>query len=44
MKKVLLAVIATVIVGMTSCKKDEGAQPEVKKNVVLDKKENSTWD
>ena len=44
MKKVLLAVIAMVVLGVTSCKKEEGAQPETNTSTVLDKKDTSGWD
>ena len=45
MKKVLLAVIALVVIGATSCKKDAGAQPEANKSVkVLDKKDTAQYD
>ena len=46
MKKLVLAVIAMVVVGMTSCKKEEGATPEFKKASVSmsEKKDTSTWD
>jgi len=43
MKKVLLAVIAFTVLGMTSCKKEEGAQPN---NAVKieNKKDTTQWD
>jgi hypothetical protein len=45
MKKVLLAVIALVVIGTTSCKKEAGAQPEANNSVkVLDKKDTTQWD
>lgn len=46
MKKVLLAVIALVIIGATSCKKEAGAQPETQNGAVkvLDKKDTTQWD
>lgn len=45
MKKVIVAVVAMVVIGMTSCKKEEGAQPESSSTVkVLDKKDTSQWD
>lgn len=45
MKKVLLTVIALVVIGATSCKKDAGAQPESNNSVkVLDKKDTAGWD
>jgi hypothetical protein len=46
MKKVLLAVIAMVVIGMTSCKKEEGAQPESTNSAVkvLNKKDTTQWD
>lgn len=46
MKKVLFAAIAMVVIGITSCKKEEGAQPEVKNSAVkvLDKKDTTQWD
>ena len=45
MKKVLLAVIAMVVIGMTSCKKEAGAQPEANSAAkVLDKKDTTQWD
>lgn len=46
MKKILLAIIALVVIGVTSCKKEEGAQPEEKNSAVkvLDKKDTTQWD
>jgi len=45
MKKVLLAVIAVVMIGMTSCKKEEVAQPQTDNAAkVLNKKDTSQWD
>ena len=44
MRKLLLAVIAMVVIGMTSCKKEDGAQPETNTSTVLDKKDTSGWD
>ena len=45
MKKVLLAVIAVVMIGATSCKKEEGAQPQDGNSTeVLNKKDTSQWD
>ena len=46
MKKVLLAVIAMVVVGMSSCQKEEGATPQVQTQThkVADKKDTSGWD
>jgi hypothetical protein len=45
MKKVLLAVIAVAVVGITSCKKEEGAQPDAKNNVKIENKKDTTqWD
>ena len=45
MKKVLLAVIAFAVLGITSCKKEEGAQPDSKNAVkVLNKKDTTQWD
>jgi hypothetical protein len=44
MKKVLLAVIAFVIIGATSCKKDSGAQPEVNNAVKVEKKDLAQYD
>ena len=44
MKKVLFAVIAMAVIGMTSCKKEEGAQPQTETTEVLNKKDTSQWD
>jgi hypothetical protein len=45
MKKVLLALVAILIMGATSCKKEAGAQPEANNAVkVLDKKDTTQWD
>ncbi len=46
MKKVLLAVTAMIVLGISSCKKEEGAQPQAKSTAVkvLDKKDTSGWD
>ncbi|NEU08347.1 hypothetical protein GZH53_08505 [Flavihumibacter sp. R14] len=46
MKKVLLAVIVLSVLGITSCKKEEGAQPDSKNNAVkvLNKKDTTQWD
>jgi len=45
MKKVLLAVIVMSVLGITSCKKEEGAQPQANGSVkVLNKKDTSQWD
>jgi hypothetical protein len=45
MKRILLAVIALVFIGATSCKKEEGVQPESNNAVkVLDKKDTTQWD
>jgi hypothetical protein len=44
MKKVLLVVIALVLIGVTSCKKEAGVQPEVNAAKVLDKKDTAQWD
>ena len=46
MKKLILAVVALVVVGMTSCQKEEGATPEVQTSEVrvADKKDTSSWD
>ena len=43
MKKLLLSLIAFAILGITSCKKEEGAQPE---NAVKieNKKDTTQWD
>jgi len=43
MKKVLFAVIAMAVIGMTSCKKEEGAQPQ-NSTEVSNKKDTSQWD
>jgi hypothetical protein len=45
MKKVLLAAVAFAVLGMTSCKKEEGAQPDAKSNVKIENKKDTTqWD
>ncbi|MBC7743814.1 MAG: hypothetical protein H7096_01790 [Flavobacterium sp.] len=46
MKKVLLAVIAMIVLGISSCKKEDGAQPQAKSTAVkvLDKKDTTQWD
>jgi hypothetical protein len=46
MKKVLFALIAFAVLGITSCKKEEGAQPDSKNNAVkvLNKKDTTQWD
>jgi len=45
MKKVLLATIAFAVLGMTSCKKEEGAQPDAKNSVKIENKKDTTqWD
>lgn len=45
MKRILLAVIALVVIGATSCKKESGAQPETNNSAkVLDKKDTTQWD
>ena len=46
MKKVLLAVIVISVLGISSCKKDDGAQPDAKTSAVkvLDKKDTTQWD
>jgi len=45
MKKVLLAVIALAVIGITSCKKEEGAQPDTKNAVKIENKKDTTqWD
>ncbi|NEU08345.1 hypothetical protein GZH53_08495 [Flavihumibacter sp. R14] len=45
MKKVLLAVIAFAVLGITSCKKEEGAQPDSTNTVkVSNKKDTTQWD
>ena len=45
MKKVLFAVIALVVIGASSCKKEAGAQPETNNSVkVLDKKDTAQYD
>jgi len=45
MKKVLFAIIAVAVIGMSSCKKEEGAQPETENATkVSNKKDTSQWD
>jgi hypothetical protein len=46
MKKVLLAAIAVAVIGMTSCKKEEGAQPDATNSAVKieNKKDTTQWD
>ena len=45
MKKVLLAVVAFAVLGITSCKKEEGAQPDANNSVKIEnKKDLSQWD
>jgi len=45
MKKVLLAVIAMAVIGIASCKKEEGPQPKSNNTEkVLNKKDTSQWD
>ena len=45
MKKVLFAVIAMAVMGITSCKKEEVAQPQTENATkVLNKKDTSQWD
>jgi len=46
MKKVLLAVVAFAVLGITSCKKEEGAQPDAANNAVKieNKKDTTQWD
>ena len=46
MKKVLLATIALVVIGMTSCQKEEGATPEITKETgkIADRKDVGSWD
>ena len=45
MKKVLLAAIAFAVLGMTSCKKEEGAQPESNSAAKIENKKDTTqWD
>lgn len=45
MKKLLLSVIAIVILGAISCKKDDSIQPQKSsKNVVADKRDLGTGD
>ena len=45
MKRLLLAVIAIVMLGATSCKKEQGATPESNSAVkAMDKKDTATWD
>ena len=45
MKKLVLALVAISVIGMTSCKKEESAQPETKNSTVkIGKKDTSSWD
>ena len=45
MKKALLAVIVMSVLGITSCKKEESAQPDSNNTEkVLNKKDTSQWD
>jgi hypothetical protein len=46
MKKVLLAVVAFTILGIASCKKEEGAQPDAQNSAVKieNKKDTTQWD
>jgi hypothetical protein len=45
MKKVLLAVVAFAVLGITSCKKEEGAQPDANNAVKIENKKDTTqWD
>lgn len=45
MKKIILAALVFSFIGITSCKKDAGAQPDSTNTVkVLDKKDTSQWD
>ena len=45
MKKVFLAVVAFAVLGITSCKKEEGAQPESNSAVKIENKKDTTqWD
>ena len=45
MKKLVLALIAISVIGMTSCKKEEAAQPEIKNSTVkVGKKDTGSWD
>ena len=45
MKKLLLAVVAIMMVGLTSCKKEDAAQPQAQSNTVkLEKKDTTQWD
>ncbi len=44
MKKLVLAVIAISVIGMTSCKKEEAAQPEINNTVKVGKKDTGSWD
>lgn len=44
MKKLILAIVAMLVIGVTSCKKEDGVQPEVGSEKVSDKKDTTQWD
>ena len=44
MKKLVLSLIAISVIGMTSCKKEETAQPQTTSAAKVAKKDISTWD
>jgi hypothetical protein len=45
MRKLTLAVLAMMIIGVTSCKKEDAAQPQsALKTVKTEKKDTTQWD
>lgn len=44
MKKLVLAIVAFTMIGLSSCKKEEGATPQTAKPSKLADKEVAQWD